>query len=84
MNTQYSTSLSLSGPKVHLRTMRYRRPRLNRPQPSQRQNVVSNQRLNVEAFEQFLRWLGPDPEAAGQKYESIRHRLITMLSTGGG
>ena len=80
MNKQYSTSLSLSRPKVHLRTTtRYLRPRLNRPQPSQRQNVVSNHRRNVEAFEQFLGWLGPDPEAAGQKYESIRHRLITMF-----
>ncbi|HEX5602167.1 MAG TPA: hypothetical protein VFX63_06430 [Pyrinomonadaceae bacterium] len=76
MNKQYGTSLSLTGPKVHLRTTRYRRPRLNRPQ---RQNVVSTNRLNVEAFEQFLGWLGPDPEAAGRKYESIRHRLITMF-----
>lgn len=79
MNKQYSTSVSLSGPKVHRRTTRYLRPRLNRPQPSPHQNVVSNHRHNVEAFEQFLGWLGPDPEAAGQKYESIRHRLITMF-----
>jgi len=34
---------------------------------------------NAAAFERFLYWLGPDPETAGQKYESIRGRLITMF-----
>lgn len=34
---------------------------------------------NAAAFEQFLFWLGPDPESAGRKYELIRHRLIMMF-----
>jgi len=35
--------------------------------------------VNAAAFDQFLCWLGPDPESAGQKYESIRGRLIMMF-----
>ena len=34
---------------------------------------------NAAAFEQFLFWLGPDPESAGRKYELIRDRLIMMF-----
>ena len=34
---------------------------------------------NAAAFEQFLCWLGPDPESAGRKYELIRDRLINMF-----
>ena len=34
----------------------------------------------AESFERFLCWLGPDPESAGRKYESIRSRLIKMFS----
>jgi len=30
-------------------------------------------------FQRFLYWLGPDLETAGQKYESIRSRLIMMF-----
>lgn len=40
---------------------------------------MNNQWLSVAAFEQFLCWLGPDPETAGKKYESIRSRLIVMF-----
>lgn len=35
--------------------------------------------INEVAFERFLGWLGPDPETAGMKYESIRTRLIIMF-----
>lgn len=35
--------------------------------------------LNAASFERLLYWLGPDPETAGLKYESIRGRLITMF-----
>lgn len=31
------------------------------------------------AFQRLLYWLGPDPETAGRKYESIRGRLIMMF-----
>jgi DNA-directed RNA polymerase specialized sigma24 family protein len=37
----------------------------------------------AESFERFLCWLGPDPESAGRKYESIRSRLIKMFSAKG-
>lgn len=40
---------------------------------------MNNQRLSVAGFERFLCWLGPDPETAGKKYESIRSRLIVMF-----
>jgi hypothetical protein len=36
-------------------------------------------RVNEIAFERFLGWLGPDPETAGMKYETIRTRLIIMF-----
>ena len=34
----------------------------------------------AESFQRFLCWLGPDPESAGRKYESIRSLLIKMFS----
>ncbi|HKS08908.1 MAG TPA: hypothetical protein VJS13_05125 [Pyrinomonadaceae bacterium] len=37
--------------------------------------------LNAASFERLLCWLGPDPETAGLKYESIRGRLIIMFRT---
>src|ERR1051326_6827004 len=40
---------------------------------------VHDGRTNAAAFEQFLGWLGPDPESAGRKYELIRGRLIMMF-----
>lgn len=80
MNKQFSTSVSLTGHQVHLRPRRYRRSQLNhRARPSRRQHIVSNYQHTADAFEQFLGWLGPDPETAGRKYESIRRRLIMMF-----
>ncbi|HET6974684.1 MAG TPA: hypothetical protein VFI24_00060 [Pyrinomonadaceae bacterium] len=38
-----------------------------------------NTQSNNTTFEQFLYWLGPDTDAAGRKYESIRGRLIMMF-----
>jgi DNA-directed RNA polymerase specialized sigma24 family protein len=46
---------------------------------SRRQRIDFDRRPNAGAFEQFLYRLGPDPETAGQKYESIRTRLIMMF-----
>jgi len=46
---------------------------------AQRQLTTDDGCLNPAAFEQFLCWLGPDAEAAGRKYESIRGRLIMMF-----
>ncbi len=35
--------------------------------------------LETEKFEKLLSWLNPDREAAGQRYESIRTRLIKIF-----
>ena len=40
---------------------------------------LAESNVHAAAFEDFLCWLGPDPETAGQKYESIRSRLIKMF-----
>lgn len=39
--------------------------------------------LNPEAFEALLRWLGPDREEAGKRYEEIRHKLIRIFACRG-
>lgn len=39
--------------------------------------------LNSDAFEALLRWLGPDREEAGKRYEEIRHRLIRIFACRG-
>lgn len=35
--------------------------------------------LTHDSFETLLSWLAPEREAAGQKYETIRHRLIKIF-----
>lgn len=35
--------------------------------------------LTKEEFDQLLAWLDPDPGRAGERYEAIRHRLITIF-----
>ena len=39
--------------------------------------------LSSEAFEALLRWLAPDREEAGRRYETIRHKLIRIFSCRG-
>ena len=39
--------------------------------------------LNSDAFEALLRWLAPDREEAGKRYEEIRHRLIRIFACRG-
>jgi DNA-directed RNA polymerase specialized sigma24 family protein len=39
--------------------------------------------LTPEAFEKLLRWLGPEHDKAGEKYEKIRLRLIRIFSCRG-
>jgi DNA-directed RNA polymerase specialized sigma24 family protein len=78
MNTQCGAAVSLTDSSVHLSSARYRRGQVSHAsQPSRRKQIDS--RLNLTAFERFLYWLGPDPETAGRKYESIRGRLIVMF-----
>jgi len=35
--------------------------------------------LTQDSFEMLLAWLAPEPETAGQKYETIRRRLIVFF-----
>jgi DNA-directed RNA polymerase specialized sigma24 family protein len=35
--------------------------------------------ISQDAFDKFLRWLDPDREQAGSKYESIRRKLIKLF-----
>jgi hypothetical protein len=39
--------------------------------------------LDNETFEKLLRWLDPDRDRAGEKYEKIRTRLIKILAAKG-
>ena len=39
--------------------------------------------ITGEAFNKLLRWLDPDPDKAGEKYELIRFRLIGIFSAKG-
>lgn len=39
--------------------------------------------LTQEAFAQFLAWLNPNPDRAGEKYEDIRRRLIKIFTCRG-
>lgn len=80
MSAQFSTAVSLTDSGVHLPPVHRQTHhlRLAAP-PARRRQVGSNGHLNAAAFERFLYWLGPDPESAGQKYESIRARLIMMF-----
>lgn len=44
---------------------------------------MSKEPPSPEAFQKLLRWLDPDPEKAGQKYQQIRLRLIRVLTSRG-
>lgn len=39
--------------------------------------------ITQDAFDNFLRWLDPDRELAGKKYEDIRRRLIRIFACRG-
>jgi DNA-directed RNA polymerase specialized sigma24 family protein len=80
MSTQSSTTVSSTSSSVHLFPLRYQPRQLsNGERPTQLQRTGSDRGLDAAAFERFLYWLGPDPETAGRKYESIRGRLIMMF-----
>ena len=42
---------------------------------------MSKRDVTPEDFQQLLNWLGPDPQRAGEKYESIRRGLTTLFDT---
>jgi len=81
MSTQFSAAVSLTCAIGQNSSAGNRRQRLNRAAaPARRRKIGSDSGPNAAAFERFLYWLGPDPETAGRKYESIRGRLIMMFS----
>lgn len=41
--------------------------------------MAKERELTPEAFELLLKWLDPDRDKAGLKYEAIRHRLVTFF-----
>jgi|ERR1044071_7827688 DNA-directed RNA polymerase specialized sigma24 family protein len=45
--------------------------------------LKKNQPLTQEAFDKLLAWLNPDRDAAGQKYEAIRSKLIKYFLSKG-
>jgi DNA-directed RNA polymerase specialized sigma24 family protein len=57
-------------PAITLRVLRCRFPPMN-------------QGPTKEAFDKLLRWLDPDRDKAGEKYERIRFRLIRILAAKG-
>lgn len=75
-----STIVSLRRSGVHRPAERHRRCQLKRlAQPSRQAQISSDGSASVAAFERFMNWLGPNQDLAGEKYESIRGRLITMF-----
>lgn len=79
MNTQCSITVLLPGSRVN-RSVRYRhRERSRDEETSRRRPKVNEGWVSAAAFDRFLNWLGPNPEAAAQKYELIRSRLIMMF-----
>ena len=68
-----NSAVSLAGSNVHPATLN------SAARPRSGKQTRSDGRINEATFEQFLYWLGPDPESAGQKYELIRDRLIMMF-----
>lgn len=80
MSTHSSTEVSLTRSSVPFSPARYEPRQLtDAAHRSQHRRIGADGRLNAAAFERFLYWLGPDPETAGRKYESIRGRLIMMF-----
>jgi RNA polymerase sigma factor (sigma-70 family) len=39
--------------------------------------------MSLDNFDELLRWLDPDPELAGDKFEKIRRRVIKIFSNRG-
>ena len=78
MNTHCAATVSLSNPTAQRSNHRHREWKRNAANSRHRQSAAENF-VHAAAFDRFLCWLGPDPETAGQKYESIRGRLITMF-----
>src|SRR5215813_1128188 len=60
---------------IGVRVCNHRKVFMNRPCSAE----VSLTSATESAFQRLLNWLGPDPETAGRKYESIRYRLIMMF-----
>lgn len=58
-------------------------PVARRPRLSHRRPARTHWSLTREAFERLLRWLSPDRDEAGRRYEQARVRLIGFFTRGG-
>ena len=47
---------------------------------SGRRRLKTDWSLTAESFAKFLRWLSPDEEEAGRKYEEIRKKLVRFFT----
>src|SRR5689334_14540929 len=47
------------------------------------EKTKKDRELTYEVFEALLRWLAPDRDEAGKRYEDIRHRLIRIFACRG-
>jgi DNA-directed RNA polymerase specialized sigma24 family protein len=80
MNTQCNVTTTRSGASLHASPQAYQRQSQNNTaEPSRRRQHPASAWISPAGFDQLLSWLGPDAEAAGQKYEAIRGRLIVMF-----
>ena len=48
------------------------------PQPVA--SVKTNKEVTPEKFANFMEWLSPDPERAGEEYERLRSRFLSFFS----
>jgi len=76
MNTQYR---QVTDSRLHLLPILFRRNQRSRAAPASRSRQRYDGPSNATGFERLLLWLGPDSDAAGQRYETIRARLIAMF-----
>ncbi len=55
-------------------------PDYSEPRPAQLAELKVKKEITRELFENFLDWLSPDREIAGQEYELLRFRLCKFFS----
>lgn len=79
MNTQCTTTTTLlDASYLHASALTERGQVLNNDRERSRRRRHAPG-ISPANFNQLLGWLGPDSEAAGEKYEAIRGRLIGMF-----
>lgn len=80
MDTQCNATTTHSHASFYASPQTYQRQaKSTTAEPSRRRRHAASGGISAANFDQLLGWLGPDAEAAGRKYEDIRHRLIVMF-----